>query len=143
MKIQISAGEPDLAGFLNIDVTKHQIDLGNLDNVCDNSECTEIFINDVLKYIPYEHLPRAIAHITMKLRHGGLMTVVFTDLNTIVREYMRGAIGETMFNKLAYENGANSCCSYGHITTMLKGARLELQEVNVGPEVVIIKAKRP
>ena len=54
MKLQISIGQPPLSGFTNIDVKRHPIDLGNMDQICEPSECTEIIINDVLKLIPYD-----------------------------------------------------------------------------------------
>jgi len=33
MKLNLSIAQPELAGYVNVDVTKHSIDLANLDNI--------------------------------------------------------------------------------------------------------------
>jgi hypothetical protein len=142
MKLQISVGQPPLAGFLNIDATTAQVDLGNLEGICEAAECTEILINDVLKFMPYEKLPEVIHHISSRMRHGAKLTLIFTDVNSVIREYNRGAVDEKLLNQLVF-NGARSAFSYDYMVRIIQAVRLELLEVNISKEQVIITAKRP
>ena len=85
MKLNLSIAQPELAGYVNVDVTKHSIDLANLDNICESSECTDVIVNDLLKFVSYEQLPLVVKHLTDKLRHHGKITFIFTDVNSIIR----------------------------------------------------------
>lgn len=143
MKLYLSIGQAELAGFTNIDVTKHQIDLGNLDNICETSECTNLIINDLLKFISYEQIPVVITHLVSKLRHKGKITFIFTDLNSIIREYNIDAIDEKLFNQLMFSNGANCCFSYEYIVDIINAEKITLLNVEINKEQVIISAERP
>lgn len=141
MKLQISIGQPPLAGFTNIDAAKHQIDLGKLDNICEAAECTEIIINDVLKFMPYDNIPAVINHMASRLRHKGQIVFIFTDINSIIREYNRGAIDEKTLNELLY-SGGRSAPSYDYILRIIKAVKLEVAQVDISKEQVTIVAKR-
>ena len=52
----------------------------NLDNVCENAQCTEIFADGVLDLIPVMHLQNVLAHWKTKLRHSGRLIVGGTDI---------------------------------------------------------------
>jgi hypothetical protein len=142
MKLHICVGQPSLAGFVNIDAAKHPVDLGKLDNICEAAECTEIIINDILKFMPYEKLPEVIHHISTKLRHKGKATLIFTDVNSVIREYNRGNVSEKTLNELLY-NGARSCFSYEHMLNIIKAVRLTVKEISVSMEQVVLVIERP
>ena len=143
MKLHISLGQPDLAGFVNIDVSKQNIDLGKLDNLCEASECTKIIINDVLKFMPYDKIPFVIQHLASRLRHRGTITFIFTDINSMVREYNLATINEKTLNRLLYENGSRSSFSIDYLERIFKAVRLNVKEANISKEQVIMTVERP
>lgn len=142
MKLHICINQPPLAGYVNIDAAKTQVDLGNMDMIAEPAECTEVIVNDVLKFMPYEKIPEVIQHLASKLRHGGKITFIFTDVNSIIREYNRGSVNEKTLNQLLY-GGGRSCFSYDYIKRILKAVRLEIKEIQVSVEQVIMVAERP
>lgn len=143
MRLHISVGQPELAGFVNIDVSKQNIDLGKLDNFCEASECTKIVINDVLKFMPYDKMPFIIQHLASRLRHRGTITFIFTDINSIIREYNGATIDEKTLNRLLYDQGARCSFSIDYIERILSAVRLTVTEASISKEQVIITAERP
>lgn len=142
MKIQISVNQPDLAGFLNINVAKYSLDLSNIDNLCEDSECTHILINDVLKFISYDKIPEVIQHLAQKLRHKGILQIIFTDVQSIIREYNRGELDDRTLNELLFSGGAKSSFSYQHIIDVIKNVGLKIKEIDTSREQVIIVGER-
>ena len=142
MKLHLSVNKLELAGYTNIDVTKQPIDLGKLDNICSTSECTDIIVDDLLRFIPYEALPGVAQHLISKLRHKGRITIIFTDFNSIIREFNTGNIDEKTLNQLLFLNGSRSCFSSEYLTNALKATQINIVSVSVGKKTIII-AERP
>lgn len=143
MKLHISVGQPDLAGYINIDVGKHSVDLASLDQICGPSACTDMIINDVLKFIPYEKIVIVLQHLASRLRHNSKLTLIFTDINSIIRSYNNGEVDEKIFNRLMFNQGANSCFSYTYIQRILNAIKLNILSIEISKEQVIIVAERP
>ena len=143
MKLQISMGQPDLMGYTNIDILKNAIDLGKLDNVCEAAECTHLIINDVLKFIAYEKIPLVLQHIESRLRHKSKLTLIFTDMNSVIRTYNTTETDEKLFNNLMFGNGFRSCFSYDYISRIIKALRLNILSTDISKEQVIIIIERP
>jgi len=143
MKLHVSVAQPPLAGFVNIDAAKQPVDLGNVEDFCEASECTQIIINDVLKFMPYDKLPFVVQHLATRLRHRGQITFIFTDVNSIIREFNCGSIDEKMLNQLLFQNGSNSCFSFSYIERILKAVRLNVKEISISKEQVRMIAERP
>ena len=142
MKLHLSVNKLELAGYTNIDVTKQPIDLGKLDNICSTSECTDIIVDDLLRFIPYEALPGVVQHISSKLRHKGRITLIFTDFNSIIREFNIGNIDEKTLNKILFLNGAKGCFSSDYLIGILKEIQINIVSISVGEQTIII-AERP
>lgn len=142
MKLHICVNEAPLAGYVNVDAAKVQVDLGNMDMIAEPAECTEIIVNDVLKFMPHGRILEVIQHLASRLRHGGKITFIFTDVNSIIREYNRGAINEQTLNELLY-NGSRSCCSCDYIKQIIQDVHLKIKEIQISVEQVIMVAERP
>ena len=143
MKLHMSIGQPEIAGYTNVDVTKHPIDMARLDNICEASECTHLIINDLLKLIPYEQLPVVVQHLATRLRHGGELTIIFTDLNSVLREYNRAAVDEKLFNQLMFSHGSRSCFSLYYLQRIIQAVKLEILNIDISKEQTVVILKRP
>ena len=143
MKLHFSLGQSNLSGYVNVDVSRHQLDLANLDNICEASECTEIIVNDILKFMSYDKMPEVIQHLTSRLRHGSKITIIITDVNSIIREYSAGKVDEKELNKLLFDQGARSCFSYDYLVRILKSVHLNVLNIDIQREQVVITAERP
>ena len=143
MKLHLHLGQQDLAGYTNVDASQTSIDLANIQSLCDQAECIDLVVNDLLKFMPYEKLPEVVHHMSSRLRHGGKMTLIFTDLNSILREYDRGTVNEKLLNQLMFASGARSCFTHAHILNILRAIKLKVSSVEISKEQVIIIAERP
>lgn len=143
MKLYIMVNQQPLQGYVNIDVSKHQLDLGNLNQICEDAECTEIVLNDILRFIPYSQLPTVIQHMSKKLRHKGKITFIFSDLNHIIRRYNIASINEQQLNEWLFINGARSCFSQNYLTAIINAVKLNTKSVDIGEDQVIVTAERP
>lgn len=142
MKLYIALNEAPLAGFINIDIAKHAIDLANLDNICEASECNTIILNDVLKFVSFNSLGSVVKYIVSKLRLGGSATFIFTDLNSIVREFYAGNISIDQFNELVFGPGARCCFTTKNILDLLSQCNVNVNSVDVSKEQVVVKFER-
>jgi DNA-binding Xre family transcriptional regulator len=143
MKLHIHLNQQELSGFKNINVATENIDLGNLDSICGAAECTEIVIKDILRFMGYEQVSLVINHLASRLRHGGKMTLIFPDINSILRTYNNGEISEKDLNSILFNNGVRSCFSYGYIKKILDALNLNILKINISTQQVIIISERP
>lgn len=142
MKLYISVGQAPLAGFMNIDVTKHQINLGNLDNFCDDAECTEIILDGVIQFVPYEKIKDVMLHLLKKLRHGGTFKLTFTDINCIIREYTKGGLNYESLNAMLFGRGACSVMSYTLPVQIARENGYKIRTLDLSLEQVVVIIER-
>ena len=116
--------------------------MAKLDNICEAAECTNIIIDDLLKFIPYDQISIVIQHLITRLRHHGKITLIFTSFDSIMKKFSIGKIDEQTCNHLLFEGGARSCFSYQYIENMLKELKVNILIINID-ERVIINAERP
>lgn len=78
-----------LSGYTNIDIVpgenKTQGELHNLNRHVDNNQATEIIAENVLEYYKHEDCPGILENWIKKLRHGGKLTIVTTDIRSLSR----------------------------------------------------------
>lgn len=130
MKLRLHVGQVNYSGYTNIDLKKHMIDLSDLDPVCGESECTEIILEHILNYVPYNNLEKVITHICSRLRHGGKIIIVFNDINSIIRKYNIGELDEESLNSMLYGNGLRNSFSSYYISSLIN--ELGLDKVSIG-----------
>ena len=91
----------------------------NIDDICDDSEATEIYAPDILDYIDIKKHRDFIIHIINKLRHGGQLTIGGTDIINL---------SLNVFNKNLTIEQANEAV-FGTVDTPNKVALTSLEAV--------------
>jgi len=56
-----------------------------LDDICEDSECKELIIDDIIGYIPYDRIDTTLENWIKKIRIGGNIIITGVDLNSIAR----------------------------------------------------------
>tara|TARA_R100000008_G_scaffold47487_2_gene28117 strand:+ start:4122 stop:4523 length:402 start_codon:yes stop_codon:yes gene_type:complete len=100
--------------------------------------CTEILMIDSLDYIP----PDTLGVIVRKLRHGGVLQIVSTDLFEICRSIFLGLIPMEQCN-LHLTNGRLKLVPAMQVKQQLEGLGLEVKEMAMKNIKYDIKAQRP
>jgi len=100
-----------LSGYINIHpwAMSEQEDpivrIGNLFNLgifVDDSEANEIIANKVVDYLSPQEFDQAIGEWIKKLRHGGQLTIIGTDLYMVLKDAISFKISAKKANKLIF-----------------------------------------
>ena len=100
--------------------------------------CTEILMIDSLDYAP----PETLAIVVKKLRHGGVLQIVSTDLFEICRSVFLGLVPMEQFN-LHLTNGRLKLVPAMQVKQQLEELGLQIQEIAMKSIKYDIKAQRP
>ena len=85
MKLNLGCGTDLRNGFINIDIDPmpdidHQIDVSNLDDVCDDDAAEHILALDVLQTFSYRDVINVAQHWADKLKPGGTIQISVPDV---------------------------------------------------------------
>lgn len=148
MKLNITVGGQAKVGYFNIDPTanpnqsdKLALPLDQLDRVAEDSECTEIIIENVLQYIQYRSVPIFLNSIVKKMRHGCRLIIIFDDINVILKHFFRTEFTLEELNDIIY-NGKQSTHSISSMEDILKSLNLNIESKEINQTKGIIIAKR-
>ena len=100
--------------------------------------CTEILMIDSLDYAP----PETLAIVVKKLRHGGVLQIVSTDLFEICRSVFLGLVPMEQCN-LHLTNGRLKLVPAMQVKQQLEELGLQIQEIAMKSIKYDIKAQRP
>ena len=100
--------------------------------------CTEILMIDSLDYAP----PETLAIEVKKLRHGGVLQIVSTDLFEICRSVFLGLVPMEQCN-LHLTNGRLKLVPAMQVKQQLEELGLQIQEIAMKSIKYDIKAQRP
>ena len=100
--------------------------------------CTEILMIDSLDYAP----PETLAIVVKKLRHGGVLQIVATDLFEICRSVFLGLVPMEQCN-LHLTNGRLKLVPAMQVKQQLEELGLQIQEIAMKSIKYDIKAQRP
>ena len=100
--------------------------------------CTEILMIDSLDYAP----PETLAIVVKKLRHGGVLQIVSTDLFEICRSVFLGLVPMEQCN-LHLTNGSLKLVPAMQVKQKLEELGLQIQEIAMKSIKYDIKAQRP
>ena len=100
--------------------------------------CTEILMIDSLDYAP----PETLAIVVKKLRHGGVLQIVSTDLFEICRSVFLGLVPMEQCN-LHLTNGRLKLVPAMQVKQQLEELGLQIQEIAMKSIKFDIKAQRP
>lgn len=120
MKIHINGNEKGLNGYHHIPVSE----LEKLHEIND-SEVLEIFLDDILIYFKLDQLTELFQLIMTKLRHGGILHIVGTDIYEVARNYFTGNIKTQQFNSLLL-NGKLSGISLMDAISVMEQLQLKI-----------------
>jgi len=76
----------------------------NLNDVCEDSECTELIADDILGYFPGSQVNTILHHWLKKIRMGGSIVITGIDLSEVMRNIQGRSISLTEANILLYGN---------------------------------------
>ena len=100
--------------------------------------CTEILMIDSLDYAP----PETLAIVVKKLRHGGVLQIVSTDLFEICRSVFLGLVPMEQCH-LHLTNGRPKLVPAMQVKQQLEELGLQIQEIAMKSIKYDIKAQRP
>ena len=100
--------------------------------------CTEILMIDSLDYAP----PETLAIVVKKLRHGGVLQIVSTDLFEICRSVFLGLVPMEQCN-LHLTNWRLKLVPSMQVKQQLEELGLQIQEIAMKSIKYDIKAQRP
>jgi len=144
MKLHFGIDKQPLNGFINIDPTKQRINFGDLNPICEASEAKTIIINEMLNYVDINNIPQVLQSILTRLRHKGVVTIIFTDVHEVGRTIKTGGID--IVNALVFGKGQarkQSLFGMKQVIDILKGTGLNILSKEVSDCTVTIKAQRP
>ena len=109
MKIRITVGDDQkLNGYLNLDpISKFDdvaVDIRNLDEVAEDSECNEILADDVVGFLERSDALQAMSNWIKKLRKNGKIIITAVDAHVVSGLFYTGQIDLETFNKLLHGN---------------------------------------
>jgi hypothetical protein len=145
MRLYLSLGQVPPSGFTCVDVLKQNVNLTNMNDICEAAECTEIVVDHVLQLVPHNQLVPVLQHLASRLRRGGKITVLFPNLNTILRLYQNGDLSEAQANNLVFGEQVGNRSLFSHRTVELILSKLELgvESVQLSGISSVVIAKRP
>jgi hypothetical protein len=94
MKVYFSKNEPEMNGYVHISNSKM------LDLLVEDSQVTEIIIDDTLSSVEFNELPNLFSLLCSKLRIGGSLVVYYTDFSLICPQYENGDLSIEEINEL-------------------------------------------
>lgn len=152
MKIYITTTQPGLNGYITINPTGLEntvvANIHNLDQQCDDAECTEILADDILDYIHGSQLVNTLKNWVSKLRHGGRLIVGGTDLIETAKNIVTGDLSLVDANRTLYGDSSmmfrNKVAQYTikEVKDMLKECGLTIIKKRTQGIKFIVEAER-
>lgn len=109
MRVKISVNKFSYSGYFNIDpdpIVYSEIDNPPLSirdlEVLDDKECDEIVLEECLSYIPHQNLGNYLENVIKKIKRGGKLTIIDSDIKKISMDYVYGSISEDIFNEKVF-----------------------------------------
>jgi hypothetical protein len=103
-----------------------------------DSICDEILVDSTLEYVNNDYFPLLVK----KLRYGGNLTLVGTDLNSAIKAYEVGNLSIDEFNMLV-AGGRMGIQPLTQVLEKLKNVGLTVLEIKYHDMKYYIKATRP
>lgn len=147
MRIRLSIGGERRSDYINIDPYNgdHKQDITNFDNICLDSECTALFLDDCLQRLSIEEVGAVFTYFRKKLRLNATITILSPCLDELVRLYTLGEIDEPMLNRILYGNLGNirrGCYTMDSVVQLLEHFGLTITKKSYNGMNMIVEAKR-
>lgn len=145
MKLYIHVGKNPISGYKNINLIHDNIDLNNLNTICEQSEATEIILDCILSYLHFDHIADFLTKMISRLRINGKLIIYDNDFNIISNLYNNGSIDIKTVNQLIFGQDRIkkcSCFSIMDIMHIVIGNRLIVHSTEINEDQFIIIAQR-
>ena len=140
MKVVLSHSKPELQSHSWIQ------DINTLDTIVDNSEATEIIVDNFLSSFNFDVVGHVVSKIVSKLRISGEVIFYVKDISLICHNVDSMGLEISEINKLFFEDSANmsSVLNIENVCDLLEGAGLKVHEKYLNVETCqgIVKARR-
>lgn len=80
----------------------HPQQLNNLNDFCDNCECTEFILDNVLQCVPFSQITGLLNMVIGKLRHGGKLVINFVETIEVFKSFLNGQLSLNDLNNLVF-----------------------------------------
>lgn len=104
----------------------------------ENSVCTDIMIDGTLEYLNNDYFPLVLK----KLRYGGKVTIIGSELNSVIRAYELGNIQLEQFNGFI-AGGRIQTMPVSLLLEKIKAAGLNVMTVSLQNLKYYVTAERP
>ena len=144
MKIFLNVNQSPISGYKNVNLTTDTIDLNNLDNLCEPSECTDLIIHHVLEYISFSQIPTLLSKLISRLRLNGQIVIHNYDFAIMLDNYHNGLISLQDLNDILFGNDSiKKCCciSIQNVEDLIleNGLSIISKEINAGKFTLIAR----
>lgn len=119
-----------------------------LNLVCEANEAIEIRAVDTLDFFPPTQVDKALEHWLSRLAHGGIISIVATEIREVARGLLNGAITLDQANQLlygTYEDNDIKCCalSMDQLCEVLVNKGLKILRKRIENYKLLVVAQRP
>ena len=145
MKLYITVNKPIPNSYTGIDLATQKIDFNNLDPICERAECTEMILDSVLSHIIINKLPDLLKQLITRLRKGGKIIIIDTEINEVLKKYLNGLLNIYDVNCLLFGNEKmNKRGKYSHsdIQQILTNNNLEIISIALNSTIFTLTAQR-
>lgn len=154
MKVHLSYDDDFYrAGYVNVDRfprNEHQQagDVGDLSWLLDSGEASEIVAYRILDRFHHDRVQGVVEGWVGKLAPGGVLTVVGTDLFTIVNKVYTRRLSVADANRLIYGNPGpkgrlGSTLTISHLESLMRSLGLVVVGSRYEDDDYVVKGKRP
>lgn len=117
-------------------------DINIIDIMVADAEATEIIVDEFLNQFSYADAGKVLNKILSKLRLGGTVTVVQTDIELLAYHLARGMIDVERFNEIAFPGPCKSAMSLEIVESLLKGARIKIIHKFFNDDICTVRGVR-
>lgn len=94
MKIYVTKDDSNIENFTNIKLQNLSQDMPDIVN----NSCTDIILNDVIDFVPYNDIGKFLKLIISKLRTNGNIMITGTELGLVSRLVVNGDISPEQYS---------------------------------------------
>lgn len=154
MKLNLGCGNDLRNGYVNIDITPinnidRQIDVRNLDDVCNDESVDEILASNILNMIPFREVISVLQHWTDKLKPGGSLTIVVPDIVELSKALLNGQLKSDHFILQTYGNQEHehdfNKTSFDTVLveSILEKVKLQVTSKRIVNATIVMTAEKP
>jgi hypothetical protein len=145
MKLFVAINKQGLNGYTNLILANQAIDFNNLNNVCEQAECTDLILDEILEYIPIQNVIDVLTQFITRLRKNGRFTIVGIDINDTLKAYHNGQLSIADLNAMIFGTEKIHKCSafsYTDLEPILTSKGLQIISIDLLGSKFILTAKR-